>query len=492
MKYVPLFILALSQVILNVVLTYKRHDKISRVFTYFTLLLLGWTFINITLDYGLSHDLLGLDLEGKLVLVNALNRAGFLFGSILLVVIYHAVIVSQEVTDSEEARPIIWVGLWLAAASLLPIFSGEYYAANGMFAYHYGVASILYLPYTVALGWRIVKIATQKLRTDQTRLERKQTLTVLAAMFLSAVWGLIFIIILPLITQNDEYIFVGYLAPYIFTALMYYAIIWLGLLNFRQVIARSIGYLLSLAALGAVFILSLQLIVRFILRDNIATQEALLFAMVSFGSAAMFQPAKRFFDKLTNEIFYRDAYDSERVFNKLSRTLVSAYDLNDLLSAVAKLLAEELKVSFVAVQLKQHEVIGWPDEKIRQDVVTIERAYKIFSEVVSDDEDIVVTELLRNNDSPQLRSILRDSDLSVIMRVTSMGKRPKRELGYIVIGQKRSGNMFTKQDILVIQAVANEIQLAIQNALHFEEIQQFNATLQEKVEEQTRKYRMAN
>jgi signal transduction histidine kinase len=46
--------------------------------------------------------------------------------------------------------------------------------------------------------------------------------------------------------------------------------------------------------------------------------------------------------------------------------------------------------------------------------------------------------------------------------------------------------------VQVIEAVSNTLVIAVQNALHFEEIQQFNATLQDKVEEQTRKYRMAN
>lgn len=61
-----------------------------------------------------------------------------------------------------------------------------------------------------------------------------------------------------------------------------------------------------------------------------------------------------------------------------------------------------------------------------------------------------------------------------------------------MLGPKKSGNTYSKQDLQIIEIVANELVIAIQNALRFQEIENFNATLQQRVEEATRKLRRAN
>jgi signal transduction histidine kinase len=62
----------------------------------------------------------------------------------------------------------------------------------------------------------------------------------------------------------------------------------------------------------------------------------------------------------------------------------------------------------------------------------------------------------------------------------------------MVLGPKKSGNLYSSQDLKVLEIIANELVIAVQNALRFEEIENFNLTLQEKVDDATRKLRRAN
>lgn len=62
----------------------------------------------------------------------------------------------------------------------------------------------------------------------------------------------------------------------------------------------------------------------------------------------------------------------------------------------------------------------------------------------------------------------------------------------VLLGPKNTGYAYNNQDRTTLEVIANELTIAMQNALHFEEIENFNATLQQQVEEQTRKYRAAN
>jgi signal transduction histidine kinase len=61
-----------------------------------------------------------------------------------------------------------------------------------------------------------------------------------------------------------------------------------------------------------------------------------------------------------------------------------------------------------------------------------------------------------------------------------------------LLGQKQSGNLYSSQDIRVLEIIADELVIAIQNALRFEEISQFNITLQQKIEEATKELRRVN
>jgi len=64
--------------------------------------------------------------------------------------------------------------------------------------------------------------------------------------------------------------------------------------------------------------------------------------------------------------------------------------------------------------------------------------------------------------------------------------------GAIVLGGKKSGSIYGSQDYRVMEIIVDELVIAIQNALRFEEIQQFNVTLQDKVDDATGQLRKAN
>jgi len=413
-------------------------------------------------------------------------------GGLILVALYQTIVVSQGGSEERSSKTVIGLGVILALSAFFPVVSGEYTSiSQNALSYEYGLGALLFAPYLLLLAVVASKIGIKKLHSRQSVRERKQTITVFSALFMSALWALLFIVIIPTLTQNDSLIFIGYFAPFIFTALMYYAIVWLGLLDFRQIVARSIGYILSLFALGAMFVAALQLTVRFIVHNEIASEEALLFAVISFVLALFFQPAKKFFDKLTLRIFYHDAYDSEKVLSKLSRILIGVSDLDDLTSRVTKLLTNEMSITYAKFELNH------PTNQLAKNdkSLTESSPVKIFSLLKKThrrEDNILLTELLSSGDNKNLTDYFRENDISAIVRLLAANKNESTELGYLILGQKKSGDMYTKQDHDLLKIVSNEISLAIQNVLHYEEIQQFNVTLQEKVDTATRELQATN
>jgi signal transduction histidine kinase len=68
-----------------------------------------------------------------------------------------------------------------------------------------------------------------------------------------------------------------------------------------------------------------------------------------------------------------------------------------------------------------------------------------------------------------------------------------RELvGFLLLGEKQDDSFYNSKDTTMLSTVGYELGLAVQNGLRFQEIQAFNATLQEKVEEATYQLRQSN
>jgi signal transduction histidine kinase len=109
---------------------------------------------------------------------------------------------------------------------------------------------------------------------------------------------------------------------------------------------------------------------------------------------------------------------------------------------------------------------------------------KMESRVVASDEF--------SAESNKLYRELRDNNIAAIGRLVESTGAGKHSFGYVILGPKKSGVIFTKQDIRMLETIIDGLFVAIQNAVHFEEIQNFNVTLQRRIEEATAQLRRTN
>jgi len=65
-------------------------------------------------------------------------------------------------------------------------------------------------------------------------------------------------------------------------------------------------------------------------------------------------------------------------------------------------------------------------------------------------------------------------------------------VGYLIVGIKKSGNAYSNQDLQILEIIADEVAIAVQNTLRFEEIAQFNITLQKRIEDATARLQKTN
>ncbi len=301
-------------------------------------------------------------------------------------------------------------------------------------------------------------------------------------------------IIIVLITgfvfvENATAQLIGPSAFLLMAAMLAYAIIRHKLFDIRLIVARSIGYLLTLFTFVGFYVLLVSG-VSFLLsgstKINGAQQLFNIGATLVFGLSLL--PLKRFFDKLTNRFFYRDAYDAQELLDKLNKILVGNIELDILLKQTSDLIALTLKAEYTSFIIRKTEG-------------TAQRAS--FSKIVKLNTDQVLelanikkgkTELFVADDLDQKDNnlrILKENNIALAASLVTSGANGADQ-GFLLLGPKLSGNPYNKQDLQVLDIIANELVIAIQNALRFEEIETFNITLQEKVNDATRKLRQTN
>ncbi len=323
---------------------------------------------------------------------------------------------------------------------------------------------------------------------------RLQARFILAAFLITAPLGLVVNVIVPVFAANWTIAQYGPLASVILVATIGYAMVRHGLFDFRMLVARSMAYIGALVVLAGLFGLLVFGSMQYVFGLHVPPQAQLYISIATALAAAGFARLKKFFDSVTNSLFYADAYDAQSLFDKLNMVLVSTIDLDALLTRVTNLLAGELRVEYSLVGLngntkRSMRFVGssYKPHMSTDDVALLRSLAEQYRRTV------VSTDLLgRDARHERFKNLLRRNNIAVLIRLAPESSHGAEDIGYLMLGAKKSGSPYTVQDFRVLETVANELIIATQNSLHFEQIKSFNETLQGKVSQATNELRRTN
>lgn len=304
---------------------------------------------------------------------------------------------------------------------------------------------------------------------------------VLFGIVLMAIFSSMTNLVLPLILKENSLARFGAIGALLFTGITTYAIARHKLFNVRLVVARSIMYSLTLASVTGLYALALFGVTQylFITTPNSRT-ENIVSTVLAVILAFTFQPLRQFFEKITDRIFYRDRYDSQVVLNNFSGILVSELDLDRILKRTLADICTQLHIQF-------GQVIVYNDERV----------YRIEHHGPLPNRLMVAPELKHLNHGILVADELPDGDRKQIMEEhgirVSLTLRTREEfIGHLLLGDKLSGDIYSSQDIEILEILSKQLAVAIQNAKSYAEIQEFNQTLQARVDHATSRLRVAN
>jgi len=259
-----------------------------------------------------------------------------------------------------------------------------------------------------------------------------------------------------------------------------YAIVKQRLFDIRLAAVRALGYSFSLVTIGGIYyIIAFTLINTFLSSLSTYTQHV-LFLLIALLTATIFTPLKRFFDRQTGRLFYRDAYQTQKVIDEFSAALVSTVDIDKLSQHAMEILRIAIKSQYITILLV-------PSDKRKKSMRLLTngkdgslKEKELYTSLMKRREHLVSQDEMYRLDEGVFKTMLT-SNCAVAARLETHSEF----IGYVLFGLKDNGRPYTNQDEELIRITADELALAIQNALHFEEIRLFNHTLQAKIEDAT-------
>lgn len=290
--------------------------------------------------------------------------------------------------------------------------------------------------------------------------------------------------VIPVAFKSHALVAFSPLYPIIFSGLVAYAIVTTRLFDIRAAVARSAGYILLVGAVAGSYVLILFGVVNSVFPNpSQETLRQILSVALVFPLALGFERTKYILARLTNRFFYHDSYDVQDVIDELGRVAVSKIELYRILHDTRAVLGDALKSSFIEFILFKN---GRPYFEARTHRAIADRMMALGPQMHEQHKDLLVVDELGPHHP--LRDSFQQADVVLSLKL----KAHEQVVGYIIFGNKKGGDIYTPQDKRLLLIAANELAIAIQNALRFEEIANFNLTLQAKVDEATRNLRKAN
>jgi signal transduction histidine kinase len=427
----------------------------------------------------------------------ALDWAKLYYIAPLIIVLSSVIFADVFPSGGRIKRSKLVIALIGFSALVIPIALSSNFLFSDLIYHSWGKEIILnkwpYVFYSLYLGaaFLFTLIPLYKKTKHERGVYRAQVTVFFYGYLTSCVLGVFFNLILPGF-GNYQLIWIGPSTSTIYVVATAYGIVRHKLFDVRVFAARAVGYIFSIVALGAVYgVVAFGIASTFLGADNTTIKERVIYAVLAVLISVTFPATKKFFDRMTNRLFYQDVYDSQIFLDQLNKVLVTNIELTPLLADSSKVIADNLKAEFCLFGIKETEfrtqrIVG-TSQKVFQpkDISFVRKATPHFA------RPVIVTDDLEENDI-QLQRMLIKNGIAVIARLAPENSLHKEGLGYLVLGPKRTGNPYNGQDIKIISIITQELLIAIQNSLHYEEIEHFNVTLQERIEEATRKLRRTN
>ncbi|MDH7569912.1 MAG: ATP-binding protein [Armatimonadota bacterium] len=374
----------------------------------------------------------------------------------------------------------VWVAGFIIAARVVftPDLVVSAQLRQGHLQAEYGPLRGPYFLYiALCVLWGLGDLASRYRRSQGHR--RVQIQYLLAGLVLSALLNIPTNVLGPLLFQQHSSAWAGPVLTLAFVGMVAHAIVRHRLMGIRLLVGRSVAYGIALTGVGLAFA-AIYLVARLAWGTNQPPSTVL--GGVALLIAVFFQP---FYSRVHDAVlgyFYRPPYDYQQTVRVASRTLAALMDLNRVVSYLLEMVQSTLQVERALVLLHRagargyvvHAVRGaWNEQEdeaglegavLPDDSVLVKHLEAVREAVIGDELEMV----LGQQYDPRATEEMRFFGAQVAVPFLSGGAI----LGMLLLGEKLSGDVFSPQDLDLLNTLGSEAATAIANARLLEEAMQ--------------------
>lgn len=475
LELIILLLSVLANIALATVVLVKNAQRVvNRQFAFLALSIAVWETVNYVSLHPFWFD--------QLIWVR-LTLAGAAVMSLALVLLAN-VFPTGSPRYKMLPKLMIPLGIGVALIALSPWLFTRLDYVNGAAQPVPGPAMALFMPFVIGtLVTSIVALVSRyrHLKGVARRHVRHALIGVTLTFSLLTIFNFLAVVAL----HSTAFLLLSPLIILIFTVSFFYGIVRYRLFDIRLIIARFVAYLLLLTFAGTLYGL-VAVALSFVISGVMPSFMQIVVSTLVVGVFILFvEPLRRFFNRITGVLFHQDTYETKDVLDRITSILVRYTDTSDVANNSMTILRDALKPDHVTMFL-----LGG-SEKTTPRRISIGKASpattQLTAELLSTAPDVVIADSL-DGESGRLHRKMQQANVAVIARLETLGE----VVGYWFFGYKTSGSEYTQRDIDLIRITSDELAVAIQNAIRFDQIQFFNNTLQQRIDEATKELRASN
>jgi signal transduction histidine kinase len=279
-------------------------------------------------------------------------------------------------------------------------------------------------------------------------------------------------VILPIFFGDSRFIWFSPISSIFLVGAVTYAITKHRFLDIRILISRGVIFTLLFGVITLLFTYGIVFLGNYLPAPISGFIAALTVVL-------MFIPLKKLLENLTEKLFFKGEYVADILLSNLTHIMAGTLDLERMTEEILKTLTHEMRLSKAAfLIIDKHKIVrvlGFGHSDHEYAVSELEALLHAGS--LSGRASFIYEELI----NPKIKELFNKLDISTAIPI----RVENNEVAILILGPKRSGDIYFKKDLDVLEIFASEAGIAIQNAKAFAEIKKFSQELEKRVEERT-------
>jgi two-component system, NtrC family, sensor kinase len=212
-----------------------------------------------------------------------------------------------------------------------------------------------------------------------------------------------------------------------------------------------------------------------------------------FLAAFTAAPVREKIQAAVNRFFFRGQFEYRETIKSVGRTIPSVLKVDDAADLILEAISTSMQVTDCALFLKESNAgafAGYCGHHSRCTLSQVPKDTPMIDALTAFHGPVFARELLERahrTSAGLMKSIFESLKTEIVLPL----KVKSDLIGFISLGTKRSGDLFTPEDLDLLEILADQGALAFENAKHYRELTRLNEDLENTVAIRTRELRTA-